>query len=144
MASKKLKATAAANELYALLIQTKAESIAQNMPLWVHFLKPSEQSEADLWSIQVTNQADINDSNATILRHMKGEVLKGIELSLNHSNARIKFDNLSGMALTNGTIKIQPLSDIASYINIRTHSVSGRVIVCDVGDINFGFGACPK
>ncbi|WP_261359916.1 GspH/FimT family pseudopilin [Vibrio sp. CyArs1] len=143
-ASKKLKVTRAANELYALLMQTKAESIAQNTPLWVHFSGFSEHLETEYWSVEVTNRVDINDPDARLLRQIKGEVFKGIGLSLNHSNHRIKFDNLTGMALSNGTIKLQPYSDEESYINIRTHSVSGRVIVCDVGEIQFGFGACPK
>lgn len=142
--SKKIKAQRAAQEMYALLMQTKAESILRNTPLWIHFEGLPQQAVSGGWRVKVANKASLRDPEVSILWQLAGEPFQGVELALNHPGDQIKFDHLSGMVLSSGTITLSPYSQQTGQIEIRTHSASGRIVVCQSGEMELGLGACPK
>ncbi|MGF1778207.1 GspH/FimT family pseudopilin [Vibrio nomapromontoriensis] len=137
--SKEVKVERAAAEIYGLLMQTKAEAIMRNEPLWSHFNHLPQGAEDGSWSISVTNSST---TSGTTFLALSGLPYQNVHMHLNHNSKQIKFDNLTGVVLSTGTITISPYSQQNSGIKIKTSAASGRIVVCQFGDAEHGVGEC--
>ncbi|CAH0524922.1 GspH/FimT family pseudopilin [Vibrio hippocampi] len=131
--------TGAAEQIYTLLNQSQALSIAHNKALWLHFEGLPDVTGKAEWKLWLTDQHELGSSEQTIFYQQDSELFLGIAVQSNHGNQRIKFDPVSGMVRSSGTIT---LSNLQGQINIKTHSASGRIIICSELVSLSGLGVC--
>ncbi|MFA0088333.1 GspH/FimT family pseudopilin [Vibrio sp. E150_011] len=139
--SRETKVERVAQEIYGLMMQTKAHAIMRNEPLWVHFSNLPHGSELGEWDITVTN--DASSSTAAVFT-LHGQPYKSVYIQLNHNSQQIKFDHLTGVVLSAGTLTISPYSQQESGIKIVTSSASGRIVICQFGSREYGVGRCSS
>lgn len=132
--------TMAAERVYTILNQAKALSITYNCELWLHLEGLPDLVGNGDWQLLLTDSSELHNTTQTQIFSQQSELFKGIVVRSNYSNQRIKFDPVSGMVRTSGTLT---LLNNEGQIEIKTHSASGRVVICARQATWSGLGQCP-
>lgn len=139
--SKSNKVERAALELYGVIVQTQAEAILRNEPLWIHFEGLPEGASDGNWTAVVANKGNLSDSDVKRLFTMSGAPFDGTTIELNFNSEQLKIDHITGGARVGGNITIKPYPRSEKFAKIVSHAASGRVQVCQSGG-EYGLGGC--
>lgn len=139
--AKSNKVERAVLELYGIIVQTQAESILRNQPLWLHFEGLPEGASNGDWSAVVANSESLNSADTDKLFTLSGAPFDGVTLEVNYNGKQVKVDHITGAARAAGNITIKPYPQSEGFAKIVTDANSGRVRACQHG-AEFGLGAC--
>lgn len=139
--SKSNKVERAALELYGVIVQTQAEAILRNEPLWLHFEGLPDGASDGNWTAVVANKDSLSDSNVKRVFTMSGAPFDGTTIELNFNGEQLKIDHITGAARAAGSITIKPYPRSEKLAKIVSDAASGRVRVCQSGG-EYGLGGC--
>jgi type IV fimbrial biogenesis protein FimT len=126
-------------QVFNLMIQTKSEAVLRGQDLWFHIDNLPNGGGQSRWRALVsTSKSDFSDP----LFELADPSFVDLYVDMNHSSMQIKFDRLTGAALSAGTMTFKQSAQNSQGVGIKTSTGSGRVVLCQFGDFDPLLGEC--
>ncbi len=137
--SNKLLVKRTSEQVFNLMMQTKSEAVLRGQDLWLHIDNLPEEGGQSHWRALVsTSESNFSDP----LFELTDESFADLYVDMNHNSMQVKFDRLTGAALSAGTMTFKPSASKNQGVSIKTSTGSGRVVMCQIGGFDSLLGEC--
>jgi type IV fimbrial biogenesis protein FimT len=137
--SNKLLVKRTSEQVFNLIMQTKSEAVLRGQDLWFHIDNlPKEGGQSHWRALVSTSNSDFSEP----LFELANDSFADLYVDMNHGSMQIKFDRLTGAALSAGTMNFKSSVRSNQGVGIKTSTGSGRVVICQFGDFDPLLGEC--